>query len=242
MFILSAGKGGAGKTSVVAQLLSFHVARGGRAVGMDCDTNQALHTQFVGAAEPPALMDAIGGLLPTLYGNNAHAQDPAQAPKSIPPSAGSPLYYGISAETNPLVAAAHAIQPHSRLLSDEIIALLLMSLSVMTERAASIDAWVAFAAQAFSMSRSRWTALAMLRGPRRLFRSHCRRCNADRDECANRRQRTRLHLLDLLDLEPRLAIRRYRRLERVLVLEARALLGLLDADLGNEAKPVEIAP
>src|SRR4051812_34514072 len=138
--------------------------------------------------------------------------------------------------------AAQTIHPHSNSLSDEIIDRPLMPCSPMTLRAASIAERVAFAAHSASISRSLWTAPTMSGCPgglldtsRRPF-GHCRRGNTDRCE------RGGSLALDLLHLDPRLAIGRHRGLKAVLVLEVAALLGLLDADLGNEAKPVEIAP
>jgi CO dehydrogenase nickel-insertion accessory protein CooC1 len=110
VLILSAGKGGSGKTTVTAQLLSTHVRKGGHAVGLDCDTNQALHRQFAGAAEPAPLIEAIEEHKQTLYGTNNYIDDPLGAPKSTPPSPSSPLFHGASPRTNPLVAAAHAVQ------------------------------------------------------------------------------------------------------------------------------------
>ncbi len=110
MLILSAGKGGSGKTTITAQLLGEHVRRGGHAVGLDCDTNQALHKQFAGADQPPPLTGAIGRRMQLLYATNSYVSDPDAAPKSTPPAPGSPLFDGLSAQRNPLVAGAHRIQ------------------------------------------------------------------------------------------------------------------------------------
>ena len=110
MLILSAGKGGSGKTTITAQLLNEHVARGGTAAGMDCDTNQALHEQFAGEIKPPPLTDAISEHMETLYALNSYVGHSDEAPKSTPPAPGSPLFDGLSPERNPLVAGAHRAQ------------------------------------------------------------------------------------------------------------------------------------
>lgn len=110
MLVLSAGKGGTGKTTVTALLGIAHASLGGTVLEIDCDTNQKLHKQHLNADEPPPLAEVIEAHLEMLYGRNNYVSSFATAPKSTPPSPSSPLFHGVSATTNPLVSAASVVQ------------------------------------------------------------------------------------------------------------------------------------